>query len=510
MSIASGIPIPKLYVLQHQNSINAFVAGLHPNDTVMVITKGALMQLNRDELQGVVAHEFGHILNSDMQFSFKLIGILAGILLIGQIGTFVLRTIRFESSKGSKKGNTVLWTLLLGIGLYLAGYIGLFFGRLIKAAISRQRELLADACSVQFTRNPTGLVGALYKISQSSTGTYLKIFHAEDISHICFCPSMSVLFTNLLNTHPPIEVRINQIDPNGLYRPEPDNQNISTSNVMPILNSIGLQVGVAAIQNSIGNPDQAHIDLAVSLLKSIPEPLVNASHDAQTVIILYYSLLLSRSFTFYEEKNTEINQIISAEDLEKAKELSSYIKTLDPRAILPLLDLSIPAFKFNLPSNRQLYYNKLEKLSNLSPPDLYSLSVLAIIGKNVERLTPQDLKPQYSDFQSVLPEMTTLLSFVVCAYHEDNEAQNTRFQNAVKQITHDNLQRLDLSTLDIQTLLPSLKKLNLLTPLCKEKLLHICLNLVQDDQKITLNEAEIIRVIACALDCPIPPIISTV
>ena len=160
--------------------------------------------------------------------------------------------------------------------------------------------------------------------------------------------------------------------------------------------------------------------------------------------------------------------------------------------------------------NRQLYYNKLEKLSNLSPPDLYSLSVLAIIGKNVERLTPQDLKPQYSDFQSVLPEMTTLLSFVVCAYHEDNEAQNTRFQNAVKQITHDNLQRLDLSTLDIQTLLPSLKKLNLLTPLCKEKLLHICLNLVQDDQKITLNEAEIIRVIACALDCPIPPIISTV
>ena len=161
MSIASGIPIPKLYVLQHQNSINAFVAGLHPNDTVMVITKGALMQLNRDELQGVVAHEFGHILNSDMQFSFKLIGILAGILLIGQIGTFVLRTIRFESSKGSKKGNTVLWTLLLGIGLYLAGYIGLFFGRLIKAAISRQRELLADACSVQFTRNPTGLVGAL-------------------------------------------------------------------------------------------------------------------------------------------------------------------------------------------------------------------------------------------------------------------------------------------------------------------------------------------------------------
>ncbi|MGD9592503.1 MAG: M48 family metalloprotease, partial [Candidatus Berkiella sp.] len=210
MSIASGVQVPKLFVMQDK-AINAFVAGIKPEDTVMVVTQGALEQLTRDELQSVVGHEFSHILNSDMQISVKLMGILGGLLLIGQAGYFMLRILgssnRRSSSSSNKKGsgNIVIVILIIGLGLLILGYIGLFFGRLIKAAVSRQRELLADASSVQFTRNPQGLVFALRRILESEKGTYLSSKNVEDISHLCFCTPRWTLFQSLLATHPPLE-----------------------------------------------------------------------------------------------------------------------------------------------------------------------------------------------------------------------------------------------------------------------------------------------------------------
>lgn len=218
MSLASLVPVPQLFVMDKEPSINAFVSGLKPDDTVMVVSKGALMKLSRQELQGVVGHEFSHIHHSDMRISLYLMGLTAGLLLIGKIGQFALRSF-FYSRRSSNRGtpNVQVAMMLLGFGLIIIGAIGLLFGRLMKAAISRQRELLADASSVAYTRNPIGLVFALRRIDQESDQSYLKSINAEDVNHICFCPALRSLFLGAFATHPPIAQRIERLDPNQEY-----------------------------------------------------------------------------------------------------------------------------------------------------------------------------------------------------------------------------------------------------------------------------------------------------
>lgn len=224
MAIASGITMPELYVMDREEGINAFVAGYQPNEAVMVVTRGTLTQLNRDELQGVVGHEFSHILNGDMRINVRLIALLAGILLIGQFGQTILRgTLYSGAMRGGRRGGGDnrgrLVALGLGLGLMVVGYIGLFFGRLIKSAISRQREFLADAASVQFTRQPEGIAGALYKIQRNQAGSQLTdTGHAEDMAHMCFGESIPLSFSKFMASHPPIEERINAIDPSMLAR----------------------------------------------------------------------------------------------------------------------------------------------------------------------------------------------------------------------------------------------------------------------------------------------------
>ncbi len=160
MAIASGVSVPHVYVLRGERGINAFAAGYSPNEAVVAVTEGTARTLTRDELQGVVAHEFSHVLNGDMRLSVQMIGVLAGILFIGEVGNFLLRARSGGDDRRSGGG-----IVFVGAALLIIGYAGLFFGRLIKAAVSRQREFLADASSVQFTRNPEGIAGALATIS---------------------------------------------------------------------------------------------------------------------------------------------------------------------------------------------------------------------------------------------------------------------------------------------------------------------------------------------------------
>lgn len=218
MSIASGVPVPELYVMDHETGINAFVAGYTPGEAVMVVTHGALTQLNRDELQGVVGHEFSHILNGDMRINVRLIALLAGILMIGQIGQFLLRAGFYSSGRSrNRDGRAQAAMGLVGLALMVIGYVGVFFGRLIQSAVSRQREMLADASSVQFTRNPEGIGAALFKIGVK--GGYLDTTsHASDMNHMCFGEAARMKFTSLLASHPPIDERINAIQPGLLAR----------------------------------------------------------------------------------------------------------------------------------------------------------------------------------------------------------------------------------------------------------------------------------------------------
>jgi Zn-dependent protease with chaperone function len=212
MAIASGTPVPAVYVLDAEDGINAFAAGYTTHDAAVAVTRGGLLSLTRDELQGVMAHEFSHILNGDMRLNIRLIGVLYGILLLAVVG----RGIVYAGPRGGRRGGRdggAGWVVLLGLALLLVGYVGVFFGKLIKAAVSRQREYLADSAAVQFTRNPDGLAGALKKIGAQAQGSRIQDHHAEELSHLFFANGLRSTLFGFLATHPPLEERIRRLDP---------------------------------------------------------------------------------------------------------------------------------------------------------------------------------------------------------------------------------------------------------------------------------------------------------
>jgi len=204
MALAAGVPIPKIYVLDEEQGINAFAAGHTPGDSAIGVTRGCMTLLKRDELQGVIGHEFSHILNGDMRLNLRVMGVIFGLLCLAVIGRVLIY------SRGGGRGKAPL--MMLGLALIVIGAIGVFFGRLIQAALSRQREFLADASAVQFTRNPAGLSGALQKIG--TAGSQVRSAHAAEASHMFFGNGMGKPFLGALATHPPLDARIRAIDPN--------------------------------------------------------------------------------------------------------------------------------------------------------------------------------------------------------------------------------------------------------------------------------------------------------
>ncbi|MFI4938257.1 MAG: M48 family metallopeptidase [Candidatus Berkiellales bacterium] len=524
MSIASGVPIPKLYVMRHEKGINAFVAGIKPEDTVMTITQGALEQLTRDELQGVIGHEYSHIFNSDMQVSVRLIGILGGLFLISQLGYFILRMFgRRNIRVKDDAGRGIFILILIGVGLYIIGYIGLFFGRLIKSAISRQRESLADASSIQYTRDPTGLVGALMKIQQYEPGTNLYTHHAEDISHICFGPPLNIMFTDLLATHPPITERIKAIDPDGIYAPKeikqapPDSKEKAAKKPLQpslmaataVLAGGGLLTTKNAIKSSIGHPTQDHLDLAKTLLTQLPESLKSIAHDPKQVANIFYALLLSKEESKLNQAKEILSPLLDQATLQQVIDLENTISQLSNSVILPLIDIALPSFKTNTTETRQTIYQTLGKLAALESEKLFQFALLAMVGKYVTDKTPQDNKIVFQDFSNVLSEISRLITFIISTSHKSAEEKDKSYDKIMKNFTPKSIPQPaieDFNPIEFQLIL---NRLNGLSPLCKEKLLHACLECIEDDKVINLNEAEIVRTVAACLDCPIPPMIVT-
>ncbi|MGH7980590.1 MAG: M48 family metallopeptidase, partial [Limisphaerales bacterium] len=315
MSIASGVPMPQVYVMDEEDGINAFAAGHKPGDATVTVTRGCMRILTRDELQGVIGHEFSHILNGDMRLNLRLMGTIFGILCIAIIGRILLQTIR----GGGRRGNAAA-PALLGIVLLIVGYIGVFFGRLIQAAVSRQREFLADASSVQFTRNPSGITGALKKIGGlGEMGSRLSHAHAEELSHMFFGNGVSEPFISLLETHPPLVDRIRAFEPafDGAFpevrydeeagvqpqssqsRPRPPR--IPTPNIFGAVMSGAVLSGGAdlpaikphAVLPNLGNPTPLHLKYAEQLRDSLPASVRAAAREPSDAMALVYAMLLS-------------------------------------------------------------------------------------------------------------------------------------------------------------------------------------------------------------------------
>jgi heat shock protein HtpX len=201
VALATSLPLPHIYLIPSEQ-INAFAAGLGPQNAAIAITAGALERLNREEVQGVIAHEFGHIYNGDMRISMRLAAMVMGFFFLFYMGLRLIEGGRYRSQEERKGGNPAV---MAGLILMISGALTWLFGSLLKAAVSRQREYLADACAVQFTRNPAGLANALRKIAgdtahdMPSSGAAYAHMYLEDHS-------------SLFATHPPIRKRIAAIE----------------------------------------------------------------------------------------------------------------------------------------------------------------------------------------------------------------------------------------------------------------------------------------------------------
>ncbi len=504
MSIASGVPMPRLYVMDEEEGINAFVAGYQPTQAVMVVTRGTLETLSRDELQGVVAHEYSHILNGDMRINVRLIAVLAGILLIGKIGEVLMR-----SGRHSRRRND---GMAIGIALFVVGYIGLFFGRLIKAAISRQREFLADASSVQFTRNTDGIAGALYKIQQSINGTLIHNSHAEDMSHMCFGQAVKLHFSGLLATHPPLDVRINAIDPLFLRKHQQQDWSPATGSAQDTEQPVaGFAAGAVAatpseVADSIGNPTPAHLLYAEQMFQQLDPQLLDTVHQPQGAQAFLFGLVAAR--TRGGQVDAFLQQHVPGDIVARLQEQSGFIEKMERQLRLPLIDIAIASIK-RLPQEKiDGFVDTLEQLIKLDGKfTLLEFVLLTLVKKQLSGRSSYVTRVHYRSFRPLLGDIQLILSVLAQTAQQSAQRTEDALQRNMRAFTTENMPLIPAAQVNIAMINEALGRINRLPAMMKKSFLTSCADLVIDDGIIMPLETELLRAIAETLDCPMPPLL---
>ncbi len=535
MAIASGTPVPPVYLLDDEEGINAFAAGYTPNDAVIGVTRGCVQTLSRDELQGVMAHEFSHILNGDMRLNIRLMGVLYGIILISVIGWIVFRSTSYRSyrmgSRDDKKGGNPL--PLLGLALYVIGYVGVFFGRLIKAAVSRQREYLADASAVQFTRNPEGIAGALKKIGALSEGSKIQDPEAEEASHMFFGEALGLSAWNPMATHPPLVDRIRRIDPNfdgdfsevslepplhvqvaEAARAQAQARAESGSRKGKPLDQVVFDP--AAAITKIGTLGPQSIAYASALLASIPEPVSAQAREPFGACALVYALLLDPDDD--QVRARQLSGIQAHATPEVFRELKRVIPQLDglaPEARLPLVELAVPALRRLTQDQFRAF---VEDVRHLMEAD----GQISLFEYALRRMLLRHLGPKFGwgDRPSVrhtsigplVGPTATLLSALAHVGGGDEPDQRRAYDAGVRALGWSGAAPLPPMSPPGETNLKAvdeaLKVLAEAAPGLKKPILQGCAACIGADGKITLEEGELLRAVCDALDCPMPPLMA--
>jgi len=542
MSIASGTPMPDLYIMDHEQAINAFVAGYEPTECVLVITQGALKQLSRDELQGVIGHEYSHILNGDMRINVRLIAILAGILLFGQIGQFLLRTStnrsrfsssRSYSSKGNNKGTALF--IFIGLAMIVIGYIGLFCGRIIKSAISRQREFLADAASVQFTRNPEGIASALYKIAHTQDGSRLaSTYHAEDINHLCFSESVKMSLSSLLASHPPLQDRISAIDKSFLVRfrarknaqsnkthqqPESTQHTSPSSGILeqsPLRSSFTGNPDTFTKQTSktklpVGEVSPAHLDYAVTLLASIPNATRKLTHDPERAKTLLMSLMINETASDNHSKaiNLLSNEGKASITAGKVPTTINLIQKITKPQRIPLIEMAIAAIKSQSQDQKQHFIKDLVTLANAdSRLTFFEFSLIALVKQQLSPLHGKKIKSKYHSYKDVTQEIALIIKLFATAASQNQSLREKLYNHAMQPFSA-NIRWENTLKANAENISHALNKLRFISPLLKQPFLESCAECMMTDQVVNAREYELLRLVAVVIDCPMPPLLMT-
>ena len=517
MAIASGSPVPPVYML-HEDSINAFAAGTSPSNAVIGVTRGTIEKLSRDELQGVIAHEFSHILNGDMRLNIRLIGILHGILILGIIGYYLMHI--GGRSRNSRDSGGVMF---LALGLVVIGYGGTFFGNMIKASVNRQREYLADASAVQFTRNPRGIAGALKRIGADSVGTTLENPNAAEISHALFGEGIKHSFTNLFATHPPLEKRILSIEPNwnGQYDCPPIHDsyapNKSQSHDESVRKSSGLMVGAAAAMNSeafvdrVGKLNGSQIDYAQQILSEFPADIKQAAHDPYAVRALIYFMVLDKDPGIRQQ---QLQFLASAADDGVYEEITKLVKKFPELELLhrlPLLDIALSTLR---QLSKQQYLLFKENLNTLVAMDskihLFEWTLQRILFHHLDVAFGYVVKQESTllNLEHTQQSCSIVISLLVYAEKQQGMHQEEVFAAAREKLGGINIQLLPVAEVNLDSVGKALDQLACLAPLQKPMLLKACAKAIVADQQISAAEVELFRAISDLIDCPMPPLVA--
>ncbi|AKJ64459.1 M48 family metallopeptidase [Kiritimatiella glycovorans] len=520
MAIASGTPVPEIYVLDQEPGINAFAAGFKTGDAVVAVTRGAITHLDRGELQGVIGHEFSHILNGDMRLNLRLTGVLHGILVIGLIGVFILRSLVFARGRSRKDARVIMAAAVAGATLAAIGFIGVFFGRIIKSAISRQREHLADSSAIQFTRNPDGLAGALKKIGGASYGSRVDHAHAEEASHFFFANGLSSRMAGLLSTHPPLAERIRKIDPSfdGVF---PEVQVESAPSYVEGVSGLAgeiaqekqrakLAVAPAAMVYGVGTPRPEHVEYARELIASLPESLSAAAREPFGARAVLYALLLNDESGARDKQMDRLARHADPAVFEETRRLADAAASLEAEHRLPLADLAIASLKELSPAQFRDFRDNIRHLIHADEAvDLFEYTLSRMILRHLkpkfEKVEKRTVK--WHGIRPLLPDIAALLSCLACWGADSREDAEAAFETAAGQLKEDGLDMAAPDQCGLDPLDRALDRLRLAAPPIKKRVLAACIACVAADGTVTHEEAELLRAVADSLECPVPPLL---
>ena len=519
MAIASGVPVPQVYVLDREAGINAFAAGYSPANAAIAVTRGALVHLNRDELQGVIAHEFSHVLNGDMRLSTRLIGLLFGLTVIAMIARTILRF--SPRSSGRKGGGGIIVIYVAALVVLLLGWIGLFFGRLIQAAVSRNRESLADASAVQFTRDPGGLRNALVKIGALGAGSRFADADAEEVAHLLFAEGIQRVFA----THPPLLERIQEIDPSfqpsefesvrrrmneerAMMEEEEVRNRPSAAARMGGLLEGAVVLAPAAVAGLVANPGTGHVQQAQAMLESLPGSFRRAAGDPLKATALFIALAIDTVPEVRERQLAFVYQDLGGDFHDVVKAMLAEVDALTAVQRMPAL-LQVFAALNQLARTERVELlkclNGLLVRENRASVFAYALRKLAQVQLQ-DNLDPRRRATGHLSALGARDDLQVLFSVLAAQGSEDEQAGRKAYEAGIQVMLpgiHPPFLRLSHWPPKLDQ---SLTRIDRLQPAAKSQLVQALVTTISHDQRMTVPESELLRAICAVLHCPLPPL----
>ena len=515
MALASGLPVPEIYILEQESGINAFAAGLTSNDAAIAVTRGALEQLERAELQGVIAHEFSHILNGDMRLNQQLIGLSFGILVLSLVGRWLLRSVRYSRPRRGRNSGGMAAAVAIGLALTIIGGIGVLLSRLIKAAVSRQRERLADASAVQFTREPEGLAGALKKIGGYSSR--IESVDTEEVAHMLF--EHGSRLSGWLATHPPLLERIRALEPDFDPRDLPPPRPLPAARAGEAAEpgtraAFASTAGAPALEgvSPLERAGEIAAPAGHALHAAIPDELLQASRSRESSLLVVVALALSSDAPTRAKQLALVEQQLGNTRAELTRRLHGELERAPAELRLPVLELALPTLR-QRPREQLAYLSDLlGRVQAAEPaPRLFDFVLLRVLATYLGDIpgaagrSPRGGRPL--DARSAV---RALLATVAAFGHEQASAARAAYEAGVASVgwavaPDDPAFEPPAAQRDLARLDAALAALASIRPRDKERVLRGVLAAIRADAVTAVEERELFRVIAIALGTPIPP-----